>query len=179
VSDQFLLGPALMVSPVTQYQARSRSVYLPASGWYDLWTGAAIAGGQRVTAPAPYDAIPVHVRSGSILPLGPELAYTGEKPSDPIVLYVYAGADGSFSLYEDDGLTYGYERGELSRIPITWVDATHTLTLGERQGSFPGMLAERRFDVVLVSAQTPVGFSFAPNAQRSLAYSGGAVQATF
>jgi alpha-D-xyloside xylohydrolase len=179
VADQFLLGPALMVSPVSQYQVRSRSVYLPASGWYDFWTGAAVAGAQRVTAPAPYDAIPVHVRAGSIVPLGPELAYTGEKASDPIVLYVYAGADGAFSLYEDDGLTYGYERGELSRIPITWADATRTLTLGERQGSFPGMLAARTFEVVLVSAATPIGFSFTPSAQRVLAYSGSAVQATF
>jgi alpha-D-xyloside xylohydrolase len=179
ITDQFLLGRALMVSPVTTYRAQSRPVHLPPGGWYDFWTGAAVAGGQTLEARAPFDEIPVHVRAGSIVPFGPELAYTGEKPADPIVLYVYAGADGAFTLYEDDGLTYGYERGELSRIPITWADATRTLTVGQREGSFPGMLTQRTFQVVLVSPQSPVGFSFDPVAERTLPYTGEAIQATF
>jgi len=179
VSDQFLLGPALMISPVTTYQAQSRTVHLPAGGWYDFWTGAAVAGGQSLEARAPLDEIPVHVRAGSIVPFGPELSYMGEKPADPIVLYVYAGADGAFTLYEDDGLTYGYERGELSRIPIAWDDATRTLTVGQREGSFPGMLAQRTFQIVRVSPATAVGFSFTPAAERTLTYAGEAVQATF
>jgi len=179
VSDQFLLGPALMISPVTTYQAQSRTVHLPAGGWYDFWTGAAVAGGQSLEARAPLDEIPVHVRAGSIVPFGPELSYMGEKPADPIVLYVYAGADGAFTLYEDDGLTYGYERGELSRIPIAWDDATRTLTVGQREGLFPGMLAQRTFQIVRVSPATAVGFSFTPAAERTLTYAGEAVQATF
>jgi alpha-D-xyloside xylohydrolase len=168
-----------LISPVTAYQVRSRDVYLPTGTWYDFWTGAALAGGRKVRAPAPFDAIPVHVPAGAIVPIGPELMYTGEKPDDPIVLHVYAGADGAFTLYEDDGLTYGYERGELSRIPIAWSDAARTLTIGDRRGSFPGMLSTRTFHVVLVSREHPVGFSFTPTAQRSLAYSGRAVQVAF
>jgi alpha-D-xyloside xylohydrolase len=179
IDSQFMLGPAFMVSPVTTYQAQSRSVYLPAGGWYDFWTGALVAGASTVEAPAPLDAIPVHVRAGSIVPFGPELTYTGERPADPIVLYVYTGADGALTLYEDDGLTYGYERGELSRIPIRWNDVTRTLTVGTREGSFPGMLSTRTFEVVLVSADAPVGFSFTPTSQRSLPYSGDAIETTF
>lgn len=176
-SDQFLFGPALLVSPVTSYKARSRSVYLPTgTTWYDLWTGASIAGGQAVDSPAPYDSIPVHVRAGSIVPVGPELQYVAEKVADPVTLYVYAGANGSFTLYEDDGLTYGYERGESSRISLGWDDASRTLTIGKREGSFPGMLASRRFDVVLVSAGKPVGWSFDPSADRSVTYTGDAME---
>lgn len=179
VADQVMLGPALLVSPITAYGARSRDVYLPAGKWYDFWTGTLLDGKRTLQAPAPYDAIPVHVPAGAIVPLGPELAYTGEKPDDPLVLHVYAGADGAFTLYEDDGLTYGYERGQLSRIPITWSDASRTLTVGARQGSFPGMLATRTFQVVLVSPEKPVGFSFNPVVQRTLAYSGQAVAVAF
>jgi alpha-D-xyloside xylohydrolase len=97
VVDQFMFGPAFLVSPVTSYKARSRSVYFPGTTpWYDFWTGAATAGGQALDAPAPFDAMPVHVRAGSILPTGPDLQYTGEKPADPITLFVYTGADGQF-----------------------------------------------------------------------------------
>ncbi len=179
VRDQFSLGPALMVSPVTTYQARTRSVYLPGSGtWYDFWTGVTASGGQTLSAPAPFESIPVHVPAGSIVPVGPELAYTREKPADPIVLYVYAGADGAFTLYEDDGTTYAYERGELSRIPLTWNDAARTLTIGQRQGTFTGMLTQRSFQVVLVSPTKPVGFSFTPTPDRIVPYSGQAVDTT-
>ena len=177
VTDQYLFGPSLMVSPVTAYQVRSRSVFLPATtgGWYDFWTGAACAGGQTIDSPAPYDAIPLHVRAGSILPFGPELQYVGEKPADPITLFVYAGADGTFSLYEDDGLTYAYERDGFSRIPITWDDASGKLTLGAREGSFQGMPAHRDFQVVLVASDHPVGFTFAPSPGVTVRYTGAAV----
>ncbi|MBN1608020.1 MAG: DUF4968 domain-containing protein, partial [Polyangiaceae bacterium] len=133
VSDQYLFGPAFLVSPVTTYKARSRPVYLPLGPqWYDFWTGAEAPPGQTINAPAPYDAIPIHVRAGSIIPTGPELQYTDEKPADPIVLWVYAGADGQFSLYEDDGVTYGYEKGAFARIPIRWNDGARTLSIGKR-----------------------------------------------
>jgi alpha-D-xyloside xylohydrolase len=176
-SDQYLFGPAFLVSPITTYKARSRAVYLPgATSWYDFWTGANVAGGQTVEVPAPYDAMPIHVKAGSIVPTGPEIAYTDEKPADPVVLWVYAGADGEFTLYEDDGLTYGYEKGAASRIPMRWNDAARTLTIGRREGSYPGMPNERTFEVVLVSKEKPVGFSFASKADKSLRYDGAPVE---
>jgi alpha-D-xyloside xylohydrolase len=177
IGDEYLFGPAFLVSPVTAYKARSRPVYLPAgASWYDFWTGASVAGGQTIEALAPYDRMPLHLRAGSIVPFGPELQWTGEKPADPITLFVYAGADGAFTLYEDDGLTYGYEKGVFSRIPIRWADATATLTIGKRQGVFPGMLAARTFDVVLVGKGKPVGFSFEPKADRTVRYEGAALE---
>jgi alpha-D-xyloside xylohydrolase len=173
VADQYLFGPAFLVSPVTEHGARRRMVVLPlGASWYDFWTGGMIAGGQAIDAPAPYDAMPVHVRAGSIVPFGPELQWTGEKPADPVTLFVYAGADGTFTLYEDDGLTYGYEKGAFARIPLRWNDATATLTIGKRQGSFPGMLASRTFEVVVVGKAKPVGFSFEPKADRTVRYDG-------
>jgi alpha-D-xyloside xylohydrolase len=177
VADQFLFGPALLVSPVTDYKARRRPVLLPqGASWYDFWTGSPIAGGRTIDAAAPYDAMPVHVRAGSILPFGPELQWTGEKPADPVTIFVYAGADGAFTLYEDDGLTYGYEKGAFSRIPIRWDDATGTLRIGKREGSFPGMLAQRTFEVVKVGKTKPVGFSFEPKPDRTVRYEGTAVE---
>ncbi len=177
VKDEFMFGPALLVSPVTAYQATSRSVYLPptAGGWYDFWSGSAVAGGGAQMVSAPLDAIPVHVRAGSIVPFGPELMYVSEKPADPLTLFVYAGADGSFELYEDDGTSYGYETGAYTRIPLTWNDATSTLTIGAREGTFTGMLQSRTFEVVLVKSGKAVGFSFAPTADKTVPYDGTSV----
>ena len=174
LTDEYMFGRALLVAPITHYKARSRRVYLPKEAlWYDFWTGKAMAGGaQKVDAP--YDSLPLFVRAGSILPFGPELQYIGEKPQDPITLYVYAGADGGFTLYEDDGLTYDYEKGAFSEIPIHWDDAAKTLTIGGRKGSFKGMLGKRTFRVVLVSREYPVGFSFEPRKVRFLNYHGSA-----
>ena len=170
--DQYLFGPAFLVSPVTTYKARSRSVYLPAALWYDFWTGRAFEGGRRLEMPAPYDAMPLHVRAGSVVPFGPELQWTGEKPADPVTLFVYTGADGSFTLYEDDGLSYGYEKGAFSRIPLRWDERQRTLTIGRREGWFPGVLEKRRFLIVFVTRTKPVGFSFEAPAQRAVEYAG-------
>lgn len=173
ITDEYMFGPAFLVNPVTEPKARTRPVYLPtAAGWYDFWTGEAFAGSQTIQAPAPYDAIPLYVRAGSIVPFGPELQYTGEKPADPITLFVYTGADGAFTLYEDDGLTYGYERGAAATISINWNDATRTLTIGRREGSFPGMLANRTFQIVVISKAKPAGFSFAPAIDQTVHYRG-------
>ena len=180
IGDQFMFGPALLVNPVTEYQARSREVYLPkAAGWYDFWTGARLAGGKTIDAPAPYDALPLYVKAGSIVPIGPDLQFTEEKLADPITLYVYTGADGAFTLYEDDGVTYGYEKGAFARIPIRWDDGKSTLTIGRREGSFPGMLNERTFDVVLVSRKKPAGFSFEARADRTVRYAGREIELRF
>ena len=174
-ADQFLFGPALLVSPVTAYKARSRSVYLPSALWYDFWTGAPLEGGREVEAAAPYDALPVHARAGAIVPFGPELQWTGERPADQLTLFVYAGKDGAFALYEDDGLSYAYEKGAFARIPLRWDDTSRTLTIGQRQGSYPGMPARRTFGIVLVSRAHPVGFSFTPSPDRSVTYTGEAL----
>jgi alpha-D-xyloside xylohydrolase len=181
VADQYMFGPAFMVAPVTTYQARSRSVHLPETkgGWYDFWSGASVAGGQTLDAPAPYDAMPLFVRAGSIIPFGPDLQYTGEKPADPITLCVYAGANGTFSLYEDDGVTYACEKGAFASIPLQWDDARKILTIGERQGKFPGMLAKRTFNIVLVAKGKSAGYAAAATADKTVAYSGKAVTVKF
>jgi len=181
ITDEYMFGPAFLVAPVTTYEARSRSVYLPsASGnWYDFWTGATIAGEQSIDSPAPYDSMPLFIRAGSIIPFGPELQYTGEKPADPITLFVYAGHDGAFTLYEDDGLSYSYEKGAYARIPIQWDDNSRTLTIGKREGKFPGMLSRRTFNVVLVARDKPAGFSFTPKADRTVTYHGKALTLNF
>jgi alpha-D-xyloside xylohydrolase len=170
--DEYMFGPALLVAPITQYKQRARPVYLPASAqWYDYWTGRPAASG-RISAAAPLDRIPVFVRAGSIIPYAPPMQYIGEKPSDPTTLYVYAGANGSFVLYEDQGTTFDYEKGAFTQIPIHWDDKTATLTLGKRTGSFDGMLDHRTFQVVLVSAAHPSAFSPTPVASKSAQYTG-------
>jgi alpha-D-xyloside xylohydrolase len=175
LTDEYLFGPAFLVAPVTTFGARSRGVYLPAGAdWYDFWTGARLHGGRTVEAPAPFDSLPVYVRAGSIVPFGPSLEYTSEKPADPITLRVYTGADASFSLYEDDGLSYGYERGEFSRIEIRWDEARRTLTIERRSGAFPGMLPARTFNVVLISPARPSGYADT-SAPTSVTYDGSKV----
>src|SRR5664279_2945702 len=151
IADEFMFGPAILVNPVTHAGATSRSVYLPAgASWYEFWTGASLKGGQAVVAAAPLETMPLYVRAGSIVPMGPELQYTGEKAADPIELRIYRGADGKFTLYEDDGQSYSYEKGEHATIVITWSEATRTLSIGARTGTFPGMLRERTLHVLLV-----------------------------
>ncbi len=168
ITDQFMFGPAFLVNPVTTYRARTRDVYLPAgTNWYDFWTGKSYDGGQMITAPAPFDAIPIFVRAGSIIPRGPDLQYTAEKPANPISLDVYQGADGDFNLYEDDGLTNAWEKGGFSLIDLHWNDQSKVLTIAKRQGSFAGMLPQRTFNVFFVSREK----SAAPSPQ-TLSYTG-------
>jgi alpha-D-xyloside xylohydrolase len=148
-------------------------VYFPGQGdWYDFWTGGTEASGQSIEAPAPLDRMPLYVRAGSIIPMGPLLQYVGEKPVDPIELRVYRGANGAFTLYEDEGDTYHYEKGVYATIPITWNEATQTLTIGARKGSFPGMLRKRTFNVVFVSASHGNGVEVTNHPDRTIQYSG-------
>ena len=173
IGDQYLYGPAIMVNPVTTQGATTRSVYLPGrSNWYDFWTGGTEASGRSIDAPAPLDRMPLYVRAGSIIPMGPLLQYVGEKPADPIDLRVYRGANGAFTLYEDEGDTYHYEKGVYATIPITWNEATHALTIGARKGSFPGMLRKRTFNVVFVSASHGNGVEVTNHPDRTIQYSG-------
>jgi alpha-D-xyloside xylohydrolase len=173
--DEYMFGPALLVAPVTEYKARTKQVYLPAGEWYDYWTGKPAAAG-KAAADAPYDEIPVYVRAGSIVPYAPAMQYVGEKASDPTTLYVYAGANGTFNLYEDQGTTFDYEKGAYSEIPIRWDNATGTLTLGKRTGTFDGMLDHRTFQVVLVSKAHPAGVSLTPTRLKSVEYAGAEVR---
>jgi alpha-D-xyloside xylohydrolase len=159
IGDQFMFGPALLVNPVCTYEARSRNMYLPAqTGWYDFYTGKYFAGGQHISAAAPYERIPLFVKEGSIIPVGPEIQYTGEKPPDPITLYVYTGKDGEFTLYEDEDTNNNFEKGAYSLIPFRYNEKTKTLTIGERKGSFNGMLQKRTFRIVWAGRQKPVSF---------------------
>ena len=136
-------------------QTKTATKYLPKGAtWYDFWTGKAYKGGQNVTLQTSFDRVPMFVRAGSILPLGPEMQYVGEKSWDNLEVRVYPGANGSFTLYEDEGDSYHYEKGVYSTIPFSWNDKSRTLTIGNRQGSYPGMLQQRQFTVV-----TPDGTS--------------------
>jgi alpha-D-xyloside xylohydrolase len=183
IGDEFLLGPGLLVTPVTAPGVTEREVYLPrdpeqraaGDGWYDFWTGAFRDAGQRLTAPAPYESLPVFVRAGSILPMGPELQYTSEKPADPLTVWVYTGRDGRFELYEDDGVSYEYEKGRYAIIPLEWDEAMGALTIGARTGSFPGMLDKRQIRVVFVGKGAPVPHSATPSVARTVEYDGKAV----
>ena len=176
IGDQFLFGPEIMVSPVTEAHAAMRSVYLPGSGgWYDFWTGRRIAGGQRIETASPIETLPLFVRAGSILPLGPVVQYVSEKPAEPVELRVYRGADGAFTLYEDEGDNYGYEKGAFATIPLTWNEAAGTLTIGARNGKFPGMLKERTFRVVFVNENHGSGGAETPDADAIVKYAGKAV----
>jgi alpha-D-xyloside xylohydrolase len=179
VADQFMFGPAFMVNPVTVAGATSRSVYLPAgTTWSDFWTGATTTGGQTVTASAPIDHLPLYVRAGSIVPMGPLMQYATEKPADPVELRVYPGADGTFTLYEDENDNYDYLAGAYATIPMTWSDASKTLTLGARQGSFTGMLQTRTFNVVFVGTGHGTGVAEAPTVDRTVSYDGSAAIVT-
>lgn len=159
IGDQYMFGPSFLVCPVYAYKAREREVYFPAgAGWYDFYTGKYTDGGQKLTVPAPYDKIPLFVKAGSLVPIGPEIEFTSQMPADPVTLYVYAGADAGFTLYEDEGVNYNYEKGLYATIPITYMESTGELTIGDREGDFPGMLKERTFQVVWVSKDIPVGY---------------------
>lgn len=154
ISDQYLFGPALMVCPVYAYGARSRDVYFPGSeGWYDLYSGNHISGNQTIRVDAPYERMPLYVRAGSIVPIGPEIMYSDEKQPETITLFVYGGRDGSFTLYEDEGVNYNYEKGKYATISFTYHDADKTLEIGAREGTFNGMLKERKFNIVYVDQE--------------------------
>ena len=175
IGDQFLYGPAILVNPVTEPGATTRHLYLPKANWYDFWTGHAEDGGKSLDAPAPLDRLPLYVRAGSIVPMGPDVEYAAQKPADPIELRVYRGADGSFTLYEDENDNYDYEKGVYATIPIHWDDTAHSLTIGARKGRFPGMLESRTFNVVFVSEGHAVGIGQTAQPDRVVHYSGAPV----
>ncbi len=173
--DEFLFGPSLLVSPVTEQGATVRHMYLPAAGWYNFWSGSLEKGGQAIDTPAPLERLPLFVRAGAILPLGPDLQYAAQKAADPLEIRVYRGADGDFTLYEDENDTYNYETGAYATIGFHWDNDKQTLTIGERKGSFPGMLKDRTFRVVFVRDGHGVGGGLTETADKTVAYSGKAI----
>ncbi|MEW6202623.1 MAG: TIM-barrel domain-containing protein, partial [bacterium] len=202
IDDQFMFGHAFLVNPVTvpmynkerlnagakilkkekvvitlpiitDWKVKSRKVYLPQSaGWYDFWTGKHYEGGQTIEAAAPIDIMPLYVRAGSIVPMGPKLQYATEKPADPIELRVYQGADGEFNIYEDENDNYNYEKGVYAIIPIRWDEKTKTLTIGDCKGSFPGMLEKRIFNIVIVGGGQGVGVDLTEAPNKTITYAG-------
>jgi alpha-D-xyloside xylohydrolase len=157
IKDEYMFGPAFLVNPVSTPGATSRSVYLPGGEWYDFWTGKRLAGGVRIEAAAPVSTMPLYVRAGSIVPMGPEEEYATQKPLDTLELRVYPGADGSFTLYEDENEGYGYEQGAFATINIAWRDKLKNLVISGQKGSFPGMLKKRVFNIVIVGEGVGAG----------------------
>jgi len=178
IGDQFMYGPALLVNPVTEPAATSRTLYLPEAKWYDFWNGTSQGGGRMISSIAPLDRLPLYVRAGSILPLGPTMEWSTQKVEDPIELRIYRGADGDFTLYEDQNDTYNYEKGAYATIPLHWDDSKQTLTIGDRKGQFPGMLQSRTFQVVFVGENHGVGVEQTDRPDKTVQYSGAAITVT-
>jgi alpha-D-xyloside xylohydrolase len=177
VNTQYMFGPAFLVNPVTSFKARNREVYLPeGAGWYNFWTGESLKGGQTVTANAPLTHLPVFVRAGSIVPTGPAIQFTDEGLNAPITLNVYTGANGSFELYEDDGRSNNYLKGQFSRIPVSYDEASGILSIGTRTGEFTGMAKDRKISVRWISGASKDAANFDAAPAASLDYSGVAVQ---
>jgi len=170
INDEYMFGKSLLVSPVTNAMyvkpgvsgrdsvqvedfsnIKSKETYLPAGAeWYDFWTGEKSSGGNKVTKQTPLDIIPLYVKAGSIIPMGPLTEYATEKPNDTIELRIYPGADGAFTFYEDENDNYNYEKGQYSTFTIKWDDKNKKLTISDIKGKFNGMLKNRLFNVVLV-----------------------------
>jgi alpha-D-xyloside xylohydrolase len=172
IGDQFMFGPAILVNPITDPGSVTRRLYLPKAEWYDFWRGAWHAGPAVVDAPSPLEQIPLYVRAGSIVPLGPDLEWSTEKPEDPIELRIYRGADGDFTLYEDENDNYNYEKGAYATISFHWDNAKKALTIADRKGQFPGILQNRTFNIVLVSKDHGTGIEPTTTPDTTVHYSG-------
>jgi len=184
INDEFMFGKSILVCPVTKAMyskdtkedfgtVKSRELYLPkGTDWFDFWTGEKQTGGQKITKETPLDLIPVYIKAGSILPVGPKVQYATEKKWDNLEIRVYEGANGEFTLYEDENDNYNYEKGVYSTISFSWDNAKKTLTIGDRKGTFPGMLAERKFNIVLVSKNKGIGMDKVEKFDKEVVYSG-------
>lgn len=182
IPDQYMFGPAFMVNPVTDQlysgpdagtKGTSRKVYLPkGTKWFDFWTGAVTNGGQTINADAAIDILPLYVKAGSIIPMGPVVEYAAQKPGAAIELRIYPGTNGSFEMYEDEGDNYNYEKGLSAAYTLNWNDKARTLTISATKGSFPGMIKTRTFNVVIVKPGYGVNTEVTPNSNKTVRYSG-------
>jgi alpha-glucosidase/alpha-D-xyloside xylohydrolase len=150
--DEYLWGRDLLVAPVTEKGARSKTLYLPRGSWYDFWTNQEIGGGQEIIRQVDLATTPLYVRAGTILPLGPVKQYSTEKVDGPLTVTIYPGADGRFTLYDDDGVTFNYEKGELNRVDLFWDDRTRRLTVTPRNGAKLWNTISRQFDIKLAGS---------------------------
>jgi alpha-D-xyloside xylohydrolase len=181
-----MFGPAFLVNPVTQQlysgvdsnkSGTTRKVYLPKNtNWIDFWTGKKLKGGQTIDAAAPIETIPLYVREGSMVPMGPLVEYATQKPADDIELRIYPGADGHFTLYEDANNTYNYEKGEFATFDLNWNDKAKELSISERKGTFPGMLKTRKFSVVVVAENKGTGEKQTVKPDKIVEYNGKAIK---
>jgi alpha-D-xyloside xylohydrolase len=185
IPDQYMFGPAFLVNPVTEQlytgksagnHSKTRKVYLPKGNkWVNFWTGETLNGGQTVDSPAPIETIPLYVRAGSIVPMGPNVEYATENPSGAIELRIYPGADGEFKFYEDENDNYNYEKGNYSTFNFKWDDQLHQLTISDRKGSFPGMVKQRRFNIILVRKDHGTDAGISSKTDKTINYSGEAI----
>ncbi len=150
------------------------STYLPAGTWYDFWSNERISGGKAVERACPMDIFPLYVRAGSIVPMGPEVQYIGERPEAPYEIRIYPGADATFTIYEDDGETYDYEKGAFATVELKWDDAARTLTIGARKGGFPELVKARKYRMVLATPESAMGIDEAEGV-KEVEYSGNEV----
>ena len=199
MNDEYMFGKSILVCPVTHpmyskkvvggndtvsiedfSMVKEQDVYLPkGADWFDFWTGEEHAGGQKVMKEVPIDMIPLYVKAGSIIPIGPQVQYATEKKWDNLEIRIYAGADGSFTLYEDENDNYNYEKGLYSTITFNWNDKKKTLTIGDRQGRFPGMQVDRKFNILLVSKNKGTVVDEIVHYDKSVAYNGNKIVAKF
>jgi alpha-D-xyloside xylohydrolase len=169
---EYTFGNALLVAPVIEPNVGKWKVYLPNSiSWYDFWTGKCLDGGQTTEVAVPLDRIPLMVKAGSIIPMGPIIQYSAEK-TDPVEIRIYPGTNGEFTLYEDENDGYDYEKGLYSTIEFKWKDSVHTLTIGKRRGDFPGMLRARTFNVIVVSPDHGTGVEVTGKVDKVVQYDG-------
>jgi len=184
INDEYLFGKAILVCPVTEAMyskdmkedfstIKSMEVYLPkGTDWFDFWTGEKLEGGQTVSRETPIDIMPLYVKAGSIIPIGPDVQYANEKIWDTLEIRVYEGTNGEFTLYEDENDNYNYEKGMYSTITFNWNNTEKILTINKREGSFPGMMNERIFNLVLVSKNKGDGMNKPVKYDKVVTYKG-------
>lgn len=188
INSEYMFGQSILVAPVTEAmyvnkvdgkttenfsQAKTKKVYLPTGAdWYDFWTGQKLTGGQEIQREAPIDLIPIYVKAGTVLPFGPNVQYAAEKNWDKLEIRIYRGANGTFTLYEDEKDNYNYEKGIFSTITFNWNDKAKTLTIADRKGIFPGMLKTRTFNFVIVDAKNGVGNKACISFTKTISYNG-------
>ena len=183
IPDQYMFGPAFMVNPVTEQlyntkgtqRPKTRQVYLPKAEWFDFWTGQSIAGGKTIEAESPIDILPLYIKAGSIVAMGPEEEYATQKTSGPMELRIYPGADGKFTMYEDENDNYNYEKGKHALFTITWNDKLHQLNIGETKGTYAGMPKHRTINIVLVGSGHGIGGTVTEKADKTITYKGQSV----
>jgi alpha-glucosidase/alpha-D-xyloside xylohydrolase len=159
--DQYLWGRDMLVAPVVEKGATSRSLYLPRGTWYDFWTNERVEGGREITRPVDLAMTPLYVRAGAVIPSGPVRQYVDEPSDEPVTLTVYPGADGRGSLYDDDGSTFDYRRGEFMRMLMSWRDASRRLTLSLAPGSRMLPPSPRRLQVKVAGSSDMKSVTFA------------------